>query len=91
MGHFSRQTGFPTLRVTVAGRRCACRTGAGTDFLMIGTGDDQPAFDKLGNSLPVALRSGQIQVHDTQGLFRADTAPGVVEGASRTSIRIAET
>ena len=40
-----------------------------TDFLVIGTGDDQPGFDKLSNHLPVALRSGQIQVHDTQGFF----------------------
>jgi cellulose synthase (UDP-forming) len=68
MGHFSRQTGFPTLRVTVAGAD-ALTDGARTDFLIIGTGDDQPAFDKLNNNLPVALRSGQIQIHDTQGFF----------------------
>jgi cellulose synthase (UDP-forming) len=68
MGHFSRQTGFPTLRVTVAGAD-ALQDGAHTDFLIIGTGDDQPAFDKLNNNLPVALRSGQIQIHDTQGFF----------------------
>jgi cellulose synthase (UDP-forming) len=68
MGHFSRQTGFPTLRVTVAGAD-ALQNGAHTDFLIIGTGDDQPAFDKLNNQLPVALRSGSVQVHDTQGFF----------------------
>jgi cellulose synthase (UDP-forming) len=68
MGHFSRQTGFPALRVTVAGVD-ALKSGARTDFLIIGTGDDQPAFDKLGNELPVTLRSGQIQVRDTQGFF----------------------
>ena len=68
MGHFSRQTGFPALRVTVAGVD-ALKSGARTDFLIIGTGDDQPAFDKLGNELPVTLRSGQIQIHDTQGFF----------------------
>jgi len=68
MGHFSRQTGFPTLRVTVANAD-ALQQGAATDFLIIGTGDDQPAFDKLNNDLPVALHSGQIQVHDTQGFF----------------------
>jgi cellulose synthase (UDP-forming) len=68
MGHFSRQTGFPALRVTVAGVD-ALKSGAKTDFLIIGTGDDQPAFDKLGNELPVTLRSGQIQVRDTQGFF----------------------
>jgi len=68
MGHFSRQTGFPALRVTVAGAD-AMKSGANTDYLIIGAADDQPAFDKLANSLPVALRSGQIQVHDTQGFF----------------------
>ena len=68
MGHFSRQTGFPALRVTVAGAE-ALKPGANTDFLIIGAADDQPAFDKLANNLPVALRSGQIQVHDTQGFF----------------------
>jgi cellulose synthase (UDP-forming) len=68
MGHFSRETGFPTLRVTVAGAE-ALQPGSKSDFLIIGTGDDQPAFDKLNNNLPVALHSGQVQVHDTQGFF----------------------
>jgi cellulose synthase (UDP-forming) len=68
MGHFGRQTGFPTLRVTVAGPD-ALQQGAKSDFLIIGTGDDQPGFDRLNKSLPVSLRSGQIQVHDTQGFF----------------------
>ena len=65
MGHFGRQTGFPGLRVTVAGPD-ALHNGADTDFLIIGAGDDQPAFSKLGLHLPVSLGSGQVQVHDTQ-------------------------
>ena len=68
MGHFGRQTGFPGLRVTVAGSE-AMHEGANTDFLVIGSGDDQPAFQKLGAHLPVSLASGQIQVRDTQGFF----------------------
>ena len=68
MGHYGRQTGFPTLRVTVADAS-AMSSGAKTDFLIIGTGDDQPGFDKLSNNLPVALHSGQVQVRDTQGFF----------------------
>jgi cellulose synthase (UDP-forming) len=68
MGHFGRQTGFPGLRVTVAGPD-ALQNGAATDFLIIGAGDDQPAFEKLGLHLPVSLGSGQIQVHDTAGFF----------------------
>jgi len=68
MGHFARETGYPALRVTVAGAE-ALKEGAATDFLILGTGDDQPAFEKLDNDLPVTLRSGQIQVRDTQGFF----------------------
>jgi cellulose synthase (UDP-forming) len=68
MGHFGRQTGFPALRVTVSGPE-ALHAAATNDFLIIGTGDDQPGFDTLGKNLPVAVRSGQIQVHDTQGFF----------------------
>jgi cellulose synthase (UDP-forming) len=80
MGHFGRQTGFPGLRVTVAGPD-ALRNGAATDFLIIGSGDDQPAFSKLGTHLPVSLSSGQVQVqfpghvpaplrvHDTASFF----------------------
>ena len=68
MGHFGRQTGLPVFRVTVAGAD-AMKSGADTDFLVLGTGDDQPAFDKLGAKLPVSVRGGQVQVTDTQGLF----------------------
>jgi cellulose synthase (UDP-forming) len=68
MGHFGRQTGFPAMRVAVAGPD-ALRDGAQTDFLVIGSANDQPAFDKLGTHLPVSLGSGQIQVQDTEGFF----------------------
>ncbi len=68
MGHFSRQTGYPALRVTVAGPE-ALQPGARADFLVIGTGDDQPGFDKLVTNLPVSLHSGKVQVHDTAGFF----------------------
>jgi cellulose synthase (UDP-forming) len=68
MGHFGRQSGFPALRVTVDGPE-AMHAGAANDFLVIGVGDDQPAFDKLAKYLPVALTSGRVQTHDTQGFF----------------------
>jgi cellulose synthase (UDP-forming) len=68
MGHFSRQTGFPALRVTVTSAE-SMTPGAKADFLVIGTGEDQPAFDKLATHLPVTLRSGKIEVRDTQGFF----------------------
>jgi len=68
MGHFGRQTGFPGLRITVAGPE-ALQNDAATDFLIIGAGDDQPAFGELGTHLPVSLGSGQMQVRDTEGFF----------------------
>jgi cellulose synthase (UDP-forming) len=68
MGHFGRHTGYPGLRVTVA-TADALSQGAKTDFLVIGSGDDQPAFDKLTTHLPVTLQGGKVQVHDTQGFF----------------------
>jgi cellulose synthase (UDP-forming) len=68
MGHFGRQTGMPVFRVKVDGAD-AMRSGAVTDFLVLGTGDDQPAFAKLGTILPVNVQAGQVQVRDTEGLF----------------------
>jgi cellulose synthase (UDP-forming) len=68
MGHFSRQTGFPALRVTVDGPD-ALHDGAHSDFLVIGSGDDQPGFGKLAAHLPVELSSGEVVVHDPQGFF----------------------
>jgi cellulose synthase catalytic subunit (UDP-forming) len=68
MGHFGRQTGFPGLRVTVSGPD-ALRSGAGADFLVIGSGSDQLAFAALDTHLPVSLASGQVQVRDTEGFF----------------------
>jgi len=68
MGHFGRQTGMPVFRVTVAGSD-AMKNGAVTDFLVLGTGDDQPAFEKLHTNLPVDIRGGQIQIKDAQGLL----------------------
>jgi len=68
MGHFGRQTGFPALRVTVTGPE-ALHNGAQGDFLVLGTGDDQPAFDLLAGNLPVTTRNGQLEVRDTQSFF----------------------
>ncbi len=61
MGHWGRQTGYPGLRVTVA-EADSLASGAKSDFLVIGTGDDQPAFDKLSRYLPVSLANGKVQV-----------------------------
>jgi cellulose synthase (UDP-forming) len=68
MGHFGRQTGMPVFRVKVDGAE-AMKAGADTDFLVLGTGDDQPAFAKLGARLPVNVEGGQVQIRDTGGIF----------------------
>lgn len=68
LGHFGRQTGYPALRVTVAGSE-ALQAGASNDFLILGTGEDQPAFAQLGDKLPISIRGGKIQVRDTQGFL----------------------
>ncbi len=69
MGHFGRQTGYPVFRVSVAGAD-ALKADAPGDFLVIGTGDDQPAFEKLGNNLPVSVRGGKVQVKGHRRLLR---------------------
>ncbi|MHB1022880.1 MAG: UDP-forming cellulose synthase catalytic subunit [Acidobacteriaceae bacterium] len=68
MGHFGAQTGYPALRMTVAGPE-AMKAGADTDFLVMGTVDDQPALNKLGTALPVSVDANGVHVQDTQGFF----------------------
>ena len=82
MGHFSRQTGYPALRVTVAGPD-VLHVGAMNDFLIIGTGDDQPAFRQLADSLPVSMRQRPGPGARHAGLLRQDSASCMVEAQFR--------
>jgi cellulose synthase (UDP-forming) len=68
MGHFGRQTGMPVFRVKVDSAD-SMRSGVSTDYLVLGTGDDQPAFAKLSDKLPVNVQEGQVTVKGTAGLF----------------------
>ncbi len=68
MGHFGAQTGYPVLRVHVAGAD-AMKAGADTDFLVLGTIDDQPALAQLGSKLPVMVDASGIKVRDVQNFF----------------------
>jgi cellulose synthase (UDP-forming) len=68
MGHFGATTGYPALRVSVAGPD-ALHSGADTDFLVMGTMDDQPALTKLNNVLPVTVDVNGVHVRDNQGFF----------------------
>jgi cellulose synthase (UDP-forming) len=65
MSHFGAQTGYPGLRVTVAGPSAAI--SAGRDYLVMGTIGNQPAFQSLGNIMPVALDASGIQVKPAAG------------------------
>lgn len=53
MGHFSRQTGYPALRVEVAGPDDLVREDR--DYLILGAFGTQPAFAALHDNLPIAL------------------------------------
>ena len=53
MGHFSRQTGYPALRVEVAGPDDLVREDR--DYLILGGYITQPAFAALHDNLPIAL------------------------------------
>jgi cellulose synthase (UDP-forming) len=65
MSHFGAQTGYPALRVTVAGSNTAI--SAGRDYLVLGTVGNQPAFASLDSVMPVALSASGIQVKPATG------------------------
>jgi cellulose synthase (UDP-forming) len=68
MGHFGAQTGYPVLRVMLTGAD-AMHAGANADFLVIGTGKDNPAIGKLSATMPVTIEEGGLKVRDTAGFF----------------------
>jgi cellulose synthase (UDP-forming) len=68
MGHFSRQTGYPALRVAVAGAD-ALKAGAAADFLIIGTGDDQPPLTSSAASCPSRCATARFRCATRRGSF----------------------
>jgi cellulose synthase (UDP-forming) len=68
MGHFGAQTGYPVLNVSVTNAG-SMNSGAGKDYLVIGTVDDQPAINRLNPSLPVGIDGSGLHIQDTQGFF----------------------
>jgi cellulose synthase (UDP-forming) len=68
LGHFGAETGYPALRVTVAGPD-ALRSGNNADLLVIGTGQDNSAVSRLGPSMPVTVGENNLKVQDTRGFF----------------------
>jgi len=65
MGHFSEQTGYPALRISVAGPNTVISPGR--DYLILGTIADQPAFNSLAAELPVTLDSSGVHSKPLQG------------------------
>jgi cellulose synthase (UDP-forming) len=68
MGHFGAQTGFPVLRVVVTNAD-GMQAGADTDYLVMGTVEDQSALTKLGTHMPVGIDVNGVHVSDAQGFF----------------------
>jgi len=66
MAYFGEQTGLPAFRVQVGD---PANLGNDEDYLIIGNANDQVAFDKIANELPVAVRGNGLTIHDTTGLF----------------------
>ena len=60
MSHFGAQTGYPVLRVTVAGPNVVLSSAK--DYLVLGTAGHQPVFGSLAGALPVTLDSNGIHV-----------------------------
>ncbi len=65
MGHFGAQTGYPALRVTVT-NAAGMQANGTTDYLVLGTAEDQPALRMLGGSLPIQVDENGLHVRDTQ-------------------------
>ena len=65
MSHFGSQTGYPALRVTVAGPN-ALLTGD-HDYLILGTLANQPAFQSLDAQLPVGFDANGVHVQPATG------------------------
>jgi cellulose synthase (UDP-forming) len=65
MSHFGAQTGYPGLRITVAGPNASISPGR--DYLVMGTIGNQPAFQSLDTIMPVAMDASGIQVKPATG------------------------
>jgi cellulose synthase (UDP-forming) len=68
MGHFGAETGYPAIRVTVAGPD-VLQAGANEDFLVITTGQSNGAVGKLAAGMPVTFGDNSLKVQDTRGFF----------------------
>jgi cellulose synthase (UDP-forming) len=72
MAHFGSQTGYPGVRVNVTNSAGMSNSGNG-DYLVIGTARDQPALQRLGQSLPIQVGENGFHENDTQDFLDRST------------------
>ena len=72
MGHFGAQTGYPALRVTVAGPDTVL--SAARDYLVLGTVTDQPAFRSFDSLLPVTFEADGVHIKSARGFDSLQSA-----------------
>jgi cellulose synthase (UDP-forming) len=65
MSYFGAQTGYPALRVTVTGPGHVIAQGH--DYLILGTNNDQPAYQSLAATLPASFDSGRVETKPAVG------------------------
>ena len=68
VAYFAEQTGYPALRLHVDD---SDSLGKDADYLILGTSDDQPAFERLNQHLPIAVTQDGVSIQDTGGFFAA--------------------
>jgi cellulose synthase (UDP-forming) len=68
VSYFAQQTGYPALRVQIDD---SAALGKDADYLILGTPNDQPAFEQLNSHLPVTVNQDGVSVQDTKGFFAA--------------------
>jgi cellulose synthase (UDP-forming) len=68
VAYFAQQTGYPALRLQIED---SAALGKDADYLILGTPNDQPAFEQLNQHLPVTVNQDGLSVQDTQGFFAA--------------------
>ena len=66
LAYFGEQTGYPGLRVRVSD---SSGLGGDADYLILGAPDDQPAFARISQQLPIAVKEDGFSIHDTGGFF----------------------
>ena len=69
MSHFGAQTGYPALRVSVAGPNTVISKAR--DYLILDTIANQPAFASLDASLPVTMDSNGVHVKPAHSYLTA--------------------